>query len=729
MNRAYSIFEIKEFDDKKRTFSGIATTPSVDRMDDVVEPDGAEFTLPIPFLWQHDSDNPVGHVTKAKVTKKGIEVEVQLQKTDEPGIVKDRLDAAWQYIKLRLVRGLSIGFKAIETARIEGTYGVRFIKWSWLELSGVTIAANQDASILAIKSIDAELRATTRKEMDSMPMPASDETQQRFMARCVDHMLNCGDDLTQAEASAHCAIRWDMRASMSEQMSASVSGRKGTTEAEVRAASGRKRNGNERTVKAGVTASRSTIVVKATEAKQIMKKTIAEQIAAYEATRQAKSARMTEIMDASGETGSTLDESQSQEYDGLKAELKAVDDHLVRLREHEKTNIATAVEVKGSNSEAASQSRSGVRVEVLKRELPKGTSFTRFVLALARAKGNIMMAAEMAKANEQWKAETPDVEIVLRAAVAAGTTSDTTWAAPLVQYQNMTGEFIEYLRPLTIIGRIPGLRMVPFKVKIPRQTGAASVNWVGEGKVKPISALAFDSVTLDFAKIAGIVVLTDELVRHSSPSAEALVREDLAKGIIQFMDSQFVDPTKAADDVSPASITNGVTPVVATGTTAAALRTDLATLFASFLDSNLSVTDGVLIMTQQTSMRIGLMRNSLGQKEFPDINMLGGTLEGLTVVASEGVPATGGSPTDGFPIILAKAGDILVADDGNVTIDASREASLQMDSAPDSPATASTNLISMFQHNMMAIRAEREINWKKRRPDAVGYISNAKYSA
>jgi hypothetical protein len=133
-------------------------------------------------------------------------------------------------------------------------------------------------------------------------------------------------------------------------------------------------------------------------------------------------------------------------------------------------------------------------------------------------------------------------------------------------------------------------------------------------------------------------------------------------------------------------------------------------------------------MSQGTALSIALMTNDLGNPEFPGITMAGGTLMGMPVIASEGVPATGGSPTDGGLIILAKAGDILLADQGGVQIDASREATLQMDDAPDSPATSSTNLISMFQHNMTAIRAEREINWKKRRSTAVQFIQSAKYT-
>lgn len=157
--RAYSTLDIKSVNEDQRILTGLATTPSVDRMGDIVEPAGAEFELPIPFLWQHDSANPVGHVTKAKVTKAGIEVEIQMQRTDEPGLVKDRLDAAWQDIKLRLVRGLSIGFAPLETARIEGSYGMRFLRWLWLELSGVTVAANGDCSIATIKAIDHEVLA------------------------------------------------------------------------------------------------------------------------------------------------------------------------------------------------------------------------------------------------------------------------------------------------------------------------------------------------------------------------------------------------------------------------------------------------------------------------------------------------------------------------------------------------------------------------------------------
>lgn len=480
---------------------------------------------------------------------------------------------------------------------------------------------------------------------------------------------------------------------------------------------------------ASVLAPKPTISVKAN---QTMPKTVAEQISAFEATRQAKTARMGEIMDGAAEKGETLDQAQQEEYDGLRSEVDAIDGHLKRLGDHQKMMAARAVPVGDPvDPQAGSRARAGLVPATVRAAstVEKGIGFTRFVLAVARAKGNLLMAERIAQANEQWMAETPQVAEVIRSAVAAGTTSDSTWAGPLVQYQQLASEFIDYLRPMTILGN-PAMRVrrVPFKVRIPRQTSTSTANWVGEGQAKPVSAIAFDSVTLDPATISDIVIITQQLASYSNPSAEMLVRDDLAAKIANFMDAQFVDPTVASTGVSPASITYGVTPTVATGTTADALRTDVGTLFETFLEANLQLNNAVWIMSQVTAARISLIRSSLGTKEYPEINVNGGMFEGLPVITSQSVPGTGGSPTDGYPIILVSAGDILVADEGQVRIDASSEASVQMDSAPDSPTTGSTNLVSFWQQGFLGIKADRDINWAKRRSTCVALIQSAKYT-
>lgn len=435
---------------------------------------------------------------------------------------------------------------------------------------------------------------------------------------------------------------------------------------------------------------------------------------------------MEELAGIAVEEERSMDESESEKFDELTAEIKQVDADLKRMRELATLTAEKAAPAEGADPEKASASRAGVRFE-MKSNLPKGTGFTRYAMALARSKGNLMQAAEIAKG---WHDSTPEVETVLKAAVAAGTTTDATWAKPLVEYQNLASEFIELLRPETIIGKIQGLRHVPFNVKMPSQTSGSTVGWVGEGKPKPVSKLAFDTVTLGFNKAAGIVVLTDELVRFSNPSAEAIVRSDLIAQMTQFLDHDFVDPSKAvAANTSPASVTNGVTPVTASGTTADDLRADVKSLFGNFISNNLSPAGAYWIMRPTVALSIGLMTNSLGQPEFPGIGMNGGTFFGLPVIVSENVPANPGSGSPltgtGDRLILVKASEILLADDGGVTLDVSREASLQMDGAPTDGAQS---LVSLWQNNMVAIRAEREINWARRRAEAVGYIDSANYA-
>ena len=158
MNRAYSVLDVKSVDTEKRIIRGTATTPTPDRMGDIVEPLGVEFKNPMPLLWQHQSDKPVGTVKSDKPTKNGITFEARLAQIDEPGTLKDRIDEAWQSVKAGLVSAVSIGFRALEYAFIEGTGGIRFEKSEVMELSLVTIPANADATISQIKSIDTAIR-------------------------------------------------------------------------------------------------------------------------------------------------------------------------------------------------------------------------------------------------------------------------------------------------------------------------------------------------------------------------------------------------------------------------------------------------------------------------------------------------------------------------------------------------------------------------------------------
>ncbi len=71
-------------------------------------------------------------------------------------------------------------------------------------------------------------------------------------------------------------------------------------------------------------------------------------------------------------------------------------------------------------------------------------------------------------------------------------------------------------------------------------------------------------------------------------------------------------------------------------------------------------------------------------------------------------------------IAIFKPGEILLADDGRVTLDASNQATLDM-SGGNSPT------FNLWQKNCVGIRAERWIRWQARREDVVTLITGAAY--
>lgn len=656
LKRAYSTLQVKAAVDEngKRIIRGIASTPTPDRMGDIVVPEGATFTLPLALLWQHNHDQPIGYVTEATVTKKGIEFVAEIANVEEDGDLKRFLDFAWQSIQAKLVRGVSIGFRPLDTEDIPNSWSQKFLKWEWLELSAVTIPANAEATIQAIKSIDeAQLAALGNKAGKVVRLNKSP------------------------------------------------------------GATGQPRNTNIKPISKGNP-----------------EMNIKEQIEEFKRRQAENLQKMQEIMKKSAEEGRTLDQSEQQSYDELEADNEAIEKHLPRLERLQKTMEQTATQVAGSGSNEGSDSRGGRALATVRntQRLAKGIEFARYAMCLGAAKGDLATAAAIA---QRRFPDSDRINNVLKAAVAAGTTTDATWAGPLVEYNEFAGDFVEFLRPQTIIGRfgtgnIPALRSVPFNIHIKGQTSGGAGYWVGEGKPKPVTKFDFNNVYLGWAKVANIAVLTEELMRFSNPSAEALVRDSLAAALIERLDTDFVDPLKAATaDVSPASITNGVAAIQSTGTNADAVRADLKALWTPFIAAKLSPSTAVYIMTPTRALALSLMRNSLGQKEFPDININGGLLEGIPVIVSDYVP----TDSNGDLVILVSASDIWLADDGQVVIAASREASIQM---LDNPTNASadgtaTSMVSMFQTDSVALRAERFINWKKRRASAVAYLDNVNW--
>ena len=303
-----------------------------------------------------------------------------------------------------------------------------------------------------------------------------------------------------------------------------------------------------------------------------------------------------------------------------------------------------------------------------------------------------------------WAQEhNPNVAMALKAAATAQSTTDS--AQALVD-SGISGELVELLRDKSVFETaLPFMRTAPFEQRIAIEESAASAQWVGEGELKPITAREYDAEALQPYKANIVTVVSRELWRFSRPSIEEANRRSLARSVAQFLDEQFLDPTVAAiAGLNPASVTNGSTPVVSTGPAAAQIQTDLNGMLATLA----SFGEPRFIMGRGTAAHIAGSSGAI----FPKINVNGGELCGIPVSTAEHLA--------GF-IALVDLSDILVAVDP-LSIAIFSQGSIILD---DGTSPSNTDLVSMWQKNLMAIRVERRVSWLRAHAGSATYMAVA----
>lgn len=317
---------------------------------------------------------------------------------------------------------------------------------------------------------------------------------------------------------------------------------------------------------------------------------------------------------------------------------------------------------------------------------------------IALAGGNLVQAAYLAESTRAPET----VRIAIKAAVSAGNTSDASFAAALAQTE-ITGAFVESLRSRSVFARLlaDGAVRMPLRTRASIVVANASAWVVGEGMPAPIAAMSLAGHQLEERKAAALIVLSGELLRSTSPAGRALLDSALRGGVADALDAAFVD-----------LVTDGVTPIVATGTTPAAALTDLRAL----LDAVNSTGAGSLffIVAPDVANRAATLAGTDGTLTFPAMGPNGGELLNTPAVVSNAV-------LSGQIVLVDAAG--IGAEIEAVTVSLADQASIQMDTAPSSPAGANTVLRSLWQENMVALLARAFFGAEVIRPDSVAVLS------
>ncbi|MCF8033868.1 MAG: HK97 family phage prohead protease [Desulfarculaceae bacterium] len=146
-------FEVNRADEDNRTFWAVASSPTVDRQGDLVEPDGWDFAnfLRNPVIpWAHDyASPPVARALAVKVENGRLLFKAQFPTAEEYAFA----DTIYRLYKGGYLRAFSVGFAPLEsevaTHRVSGRAltGTRYLRQELYEISCVTLPANPEALV------------------------------------------------------------------------------------------------------------------------------------------------------------------------------------------------------------------------------------------------------------------------------------------------------------------------------------------------------------------------------------------------------------------------------------------------------------------------------------------------------------------------------------------------------------------------------------------------------
>jgi hypothetical protein len=337
-----------------------------------------------------------------------------------------------------------------------------------------------------------------------------------------------------------------------------------------------------------------------------------------------------------------------------------------------------------------------------------GRMAARMIKALHATNNEPHTAAAFA-ASQNWGVHLAPIVNHIKGAIGGLTTAELLLSPVAVDFSNA-------VRPLTVLGRLQGLRRVPMAVRVLTAVSGTRAAFVAQGAAIAVSKADITGLTLYPLKVAGLAIVSDELLQASTPGAEDLLIVDLVDACAQATDDAFLDVSNAGSDEKPASVTSGVVPLTSTGSTFAQIDADLQRMVQQLVAAGSTLVAAAWIVRPQTAVYLAGLRDAAGGQAYPGISVLGGLLKGLPVIVTGNLPGPG-SPIANH-IVLLDASQVALADEGAAEIAVSKQGALQMSDVPtnDSDAGTPTTMVSMWQTSSAAIRGVLWINWILRRP-------------
>lgn len=351
----------------------------------------------------------------------------------------------------------------------------------------------------------------------------------------------------------------------------------------------------------------------------------------------------------------------------------------------------------------------------------KGLGFGRCVRAMAKSKMEGNGYRMVPKILAEW-GDKASAKFYEEKALAA---SDAVAGGFLVPPQ-FSQEIIEFLRPASVVRKL-GPVIIPMPTgtfRIPKMTVGSTFTYQGENTNMTKTQPQFGNVTLTFKKLSGVVPISNDLMRYSSPGADAIVRDDMVNGMSDAENRAFLrgDGTAA----TPRGLLNWCLPanvVTANGTANLAnLVSDMGAMIVKLMNNNIKMIKPGWIWAPRTWNYLMTLQTVNGVFPFRD-ELMRGTFWGWPYATTTAIPvnlnASGVAASTGTrsEIYLVDFADVALGEGLTLTIDASQEAAYY----------DGTQVISAYSQDQTVIRAIAEHDLVMRREESVSVMQQVLY--
>jgi HK97 family phage major capsid protein len=448
-------------------------------------------------------------------------------------------------------------------------------------------------------------------------------------------------------------------------------------------------------------------------------KSASERIDLFKAERLECVSRMSAITSLADEDGrDALNETEEAGWTKAKDRIDTIDRSLVRLDVEENLSMQRAAEADPVVTDAA------IQIEVLDpRDDDPSLLMVQRAAMMYRAGGNPEGAAEIARSygdpllEKLCRVPMAVLDKVRRADQDVGDTTTATWAAELVEWRRASEQFIELLRPQSILMQLAN-RTMDFgtnrTILIPRQDGGATAAWVAEGAPAPVGALVTGEETMKPHKSMTLMAVTNELITYSSPSVLAIVRDDLVTATAIFLDTVLVSETARNVGTTPGGIfstgANVLTGDSTVGVAYTRANVDIMAAQNAMEAANIPPGGWVWIMNPSNRTEAAHIQNDIGAYIYRD-EILAGQLSGHGILTSTTMTAD--------EVGLVSPNQLLVALGRNVQVDFSRDATIHMEDA----TPLATPTMSAYQTDSTVARVLVEVDWLRRHGTAFTIVN------